>query len=92
MERLTERQEQFISDAQPLYQNLVRDALEGTASKRRAIQAMCLSCCNFNRLEVRQCTVITCPLHLYRPYIKRDDPHSDAVDGDADEQANDAEE
>lgn len=87
---LTERQEQLVQDAPESMQGIFRDALEGTASKRRAIQAMCLSCCNFNRLEVRHCTVITCPLHLYRPYIKRDDPHSDAADGDADEQANDA--
>ena len=89
---LTDKQRQLVESAPESMQGFFLDSFEGTAYPRRAIKAMCLSCCNFDRKEVRQCTVITCSLHLYRPYIKRDDPHSDAVGGDVDGQANDVEE
>jgi len=78
MERLTERQEQFIQYAPPVYQGIVRNALEGTASKRRAIQAFCLSCTGFMREEVRHCTATCCPLYKFRPYVKHDDEHAES--------------
>lgn len=78
MERLSERQEQFIANAPLLYQGVIRDALEGAASPRRAIKAHCLSCSGFSRDEIRHCTVITCPLHRYRPYAIHDDEHDES--------------
>ena len=69
---LTDRQEQFIQDAPPVYQGAVRDALDGKASPRRAIKAFCLSCTGFMREEVRHCTATCCPLHAFRPYVKRE--------------------
>lgn len=80
MERLTDRQEQFISDAPPLYQGAVRDAFEGKASPRRAIKAFCLSCTGFMREEIKACTVVLCPLHAFRPYVKRDDEQANDVE------------
>lgn len=80
MERLTERQEQFIQAAPPMYQAIVRDALEGTASKRRAIHAFCLSCTGFMREEVRHCTATCCSLHAFRPYVKRDDDQGESAE------------
>ena len=70
---LADRQEQFIQDAPPLYQGAVRDAFEGKSSPRRAIKAFCLSCTGFMREEIKACTVVLCPLHSFRPYVKRDD-------------------
>lgn len=33
-----------------------------------AIKTKCLSCCNFDREEVKMCSIIICPLNPYRPY------------------------
>jgi len=33
-----------------------------------AIKAKCLDCCNWQRIEVQNCTCIECPLYEYRPY------------------------
>mgnify|MGYP001355358315 CR=1 FL=1 len=90
MERLTERQEQFIQAAPPLYQGAVRDAFEGKASPRRAIKAFCLSCTGFVRDEVRNCTVVLCPLHAFRPYVKRDDDQGESAEEHWGGQGNDA--
>jgi hypothetical protein len=78
MERLTERQEQFIQSAPPLYQGAVRDAFEGKASPRRVIKAFCLSCTGFVREEIKACTVVLCPLHAFRPYVKHDDERAES--------------
>jgi hypothetical protein len=42
--------------------------MEGSPSKVNAIKAKCLECSNFQRIEIRDCTVHQCPLWLYRPY------------------------
>ena len=75
---LTDRQEQFISDAPLKYQGAVRDAFEGKASPRRAIKAFCLSCSGFMREEIKACTVVLCPLHAFRPYVKHDDEQAES--------------
>ena len=35
-------------------------------TRKKAIRLKCLDCCGGNRSEVRQCTVIKCPLWRYR--------------------------
>jgi len=49
-----------------------------------AIKTKCLACCNFEREEVKQCAVITCPLWAYRPYQSSatadDDSDGDSAD------------
>lgn len=45
-----------------------------------AIKVKCLSCCNFEREEVKTCAVITCPLWAYRPYqykVEDEEPDTD---------------
>ena len=37
-------------------------------SLRAAINAKCLDCCCWQKSAVRDCSVVTCPLHPHRPY------------------------
>lgn len=44
------------------------DSLEGRLSAKKAIKAKCLECSAFQEIEVKHCTVTSCPLHPIRPY------------------------
>lgn len=33
-----------------------------------AVRIKCLSCCNYEREDIINCAVVTCPLNQYRPY------------------------
>ena len=37
-------------------------------SMRAAVNSKCLDCMNWQQPEVRDCDIVTCPLHSYRPY------------------------
>jgi len=39
-----------------------------TNSLRKAVNAKCLDCTNYQRIEIRECPVIDCPLWSHRPY------------------------
>ena len=43
-------------------------ALLGQIPRSTAIRVKCLQCCNYQREEIKVCTVITCALHPVRPY------------------------
>lgn len=59
---------QFTNDEIPVsQQGIFQRAYEGK-SKKAIINAKCLDCCCFNREEVANCTVISCPLWKVRPY------------------------
>lgn len=47
--------------------------LLGQVARATAVKIKCLQCCNYDREEVRGCTVITCALHPVRPYAGRAD-------------------
>lgn len=47
---------------------VVKRAFAGSGSPRNAIKAKCLSCANWDRAEIADCLVITCPLRPWRPY------------------------
>jgi hypothetical protein len=51
------------------FKGLFRRAMSGK-SKSAALKAKCVECCNFQRVEVENCTCLQCPLHQYRPYQK----------------------
>jgi hypothetical protein len=53
-----------------LYRGNYRKAISGK-SKAAALKAMCLDCVNWQRQEISQCTVETCPLYPYRPFQSR---------------------
>ena len=50
--------------------SIVYKAFQGTATPRQAIAAKCLECCCWQRVEVRECGIKSCPHWLYRPYTK----------------------
>ena len=43
----------------------------GKSSNAEAIKAKCLDCCAYDRDEVKNCTVKTCPLWSKRPYAQK---------------------
>lgn len=49
-------------------ENLINKVSMG--SKTAAIKLHCLSCAGYSAIEVRECTVPSCPLFLVRPYQK----------------------
>lgn len=40
-------------------------------SLRAAVDSKCLDCMCWQAAEVRKCTIVTCPLHPYRPYSEK---------------------
>ena len=44
----------------------------GRKSSFFAIKLKCLDCCCWERIEVKNCTLETCPLHRHRPYQDKD--------------------
>jgi hypothetical protein len=58
---------EYIELAPIKYQNKLRKAYEGK-SKVTALNAKCLDCSCYQVREVRECTVICCPLYEVRPY------------------------
>lgn len=63
-----DRRAEYLATLPKLSRGIVSAALDGAGSPRQAIKAKCLTCTNFDRAEVENCTVITCPLHAFRPY------------------------
>lgn len=66
----TERIQQAIAhvkEQHPKSAGLYERALLGKCSRSQALKAKCLDCSNFNRDEVDNCTVTTCPLWHFRP-------------------------
>lgn len=59
-----------VSEASPLYRNIMLKAYEGRGSARQAIKAACLSCVGFERESITHCTGYSCPLWAFRPYQK----------------------
>lgn len=51
-----------------LYKKIWWRCFTAKSSKPGAIKAKCLDCSAYQKLEVANCRVFTCPLHKYRPY------------------------
>ena len=70
--KLTPKQNEYlekVSRQAPKFLNIFRSCFMG-GGRKRAIQAMCLDCVQFDTKEIRKCTCNECPLHKYRPYQK----------------------
>ena len=68
---LTPEQEDLIGRLgaeKNLYTPLFSRVYSGKASPRQAIRAKCMDCSNWQRAEVRFCTVSDCALWPYRPF------------------------
>jgi len=48
-------------------------------SMKAAVAAKCEDCMAFEQPEVRRCTIVHCPLFLYRPGAKKDNPVEQAI-------------
>lgn len=69
---LTEKQLNYLEQTVPdkLKKTFV-DSFNG--SKSKAIRAKCLSCTNFSKEDITECTVQTCPLYSVCPYQTNDE-------------------
>jgi hypothetical protein len=72
---VNEKQKQWLVTIPPVYQQNYKIAISGK-SRAAAIKAKCLDCTNFQRVEVADCLVETCPLWPYRPYRSSEKPRS----------------
>ena len=61
--------EEYIDSSVPEKHKIAtRRALLGQMGKSLAVKQKCLSCCNFSKEDVKNCSVVICPLNPYRPY------------------------
>lgn len=56
-----------LEDMPESYRANYLKAVEGK-SRPCAVKAMCLECMGWQRIEVKNCPSIACPLYNYRPY------------------------
>lgn len=60
--------EAFLKQVPSSSRGIIKRAFDATAPLSGAIKAKCLDCSGFDRDEVKNCTVVLCPLHPYRPF------------------------
>lgn len=65
---MTARQQNYSETAPVSARGAIVRAFQRVGGRANAIRAKCLACCNFDRDEIRHCTVETCPLHSFRPF------------------------
>lgn len=58
----------LVARAPVKHQVALRKSFAGGLSPRQAIRVKCLDCCGYERAEVAECRVVTCPLWAIRPY------------------------
>jgi hypothetical protein len=60
----------YIRTVPSAYRRLILGAFLGFLNPRSAIKAKCQECCGFEdaKSRIKECRVIRCPLHKYRPY------------------------
>lgn len=77
---LTEARRRVVAANLPLippsYRQKYQKAVLGEAGRKDAISAMCQRCMGYENAvsRIRECQILSCPLHPYRPYqVKRGD-------------------
>ncbi len=68
---IEEEREKWCEHIPKIYQETYRRAMAGK-SKAAGIKAKCQDCCCWQRTEIENCAVPTCPLYPYRPYQHHD--------------------
>lgn len=63
---------QFNEQEIPVSQQGIFQRAYSGKSRASAVKAKCLDCCGFDRKEAQNCTVVSCPLHLYNPFLPRE--------------------
>jgi len=62
------RTERYLAAIPTSARGIIARSLSKQGSPRSAIKAKCLDCCNFDRSEISDCSVVICPLHPWRPF------------------------
>jgi len=73
---LTLKQENYlrcVAEDYPGRIGLFRDVFTQRTSRAKAMRAMCLACCYFDRENIAYCVASECPLWLWRPYKENDE-------------------
>jgi hypothetical protein len=70
LKELPEKLQQRVLEAPMIYRVRYLRALSGKEGLANAVRVKCLECCGFEdaKARVRDCRVLACPLHFYRPY------------------------
>ena len=68
-----EVQRRRLNDAPESCKGVLIRAYRGR-SPAAGIKAFCLQCVGYVRADVRDCTALGCPLFLYRPFQRDDEP------------------
>ena len=68
---LTAKAENYLKTVPVSARSILQRAFQRIGGRSNAIKAKCLSCANFDRDEIRHCTVETCPLHSFRPFQQK---------------------
>lgn len=61
---------QYLRLLPKAYKRLWFRAHTGDLTRAAAVKAKCIDCSGYQKEEVTNCQVSTCPLHKYRPYQK----------------------
>ena len=67
MKTKNEKIEKYLNRVPESQKGIFQKAFLGK-SKATALKAKCLDCTNFQRAEIENCEIITCPIHPYKPY------------------------
>ncbi|MCB1865148.1 MAG: hypothetical protein KDG50_06930 [Chromatiales bacterium] len=65
---MTPKQAEYLNTVPPSAKGILERAFAKSSSRTNALKGKCLQCTNYDRQEVRDCTVELCPLHAYRPF------------------------
>lgn len=68
---MNDKQKNWLAKIPQVYQQNYKTAISGN-SRAAAVKAKCLDCTNWQRVEVADCLVATCPLYPYRPYRRHE--------------------
>ena len=64
---MEDRIQNKLKDMPMSYRNTYKKALAGK-NRAAGVKAFCLECMGWDRIEVRKCCSVACPLFPYRPY------------------------
>ena len=77
---MNENQKKWNTKIPKVYQQNYKTAMS-SKSRAAATKAKCLDCCCWQRVEVANCPVDTCPLWPYRPYRMAEKPRTPQKSG-----------
>lgn len=80
MEEITKKRDVYMGLKPQSMVSAYKKAYAG--SKAAAVKAKCLDCTGDQRLEVKNCDSVTCPLWSVRPFQTREMDEDEVSDGD----------